>query len=144
MDFEQVEDAIIAEIQTAMPDLGTCETYAGQLEGDLNNLAITYPAVFVSYGGSMLDWIDMINFNEAVVFNLLVCAENLRGQEAARKDTDTGAYKMIRDVLTALTNKDLGLSIEKLKPVKVSLLFITKSIAVYGIEFQTNFDNAYE
>ena len=143
MNFEQVEDAIISRSKDQLAYVRTCETWAGQLEGEIDKLTINYPAVFVSYGGSKLEWIDNINFNEAVEFDILVAAKNLRGQEAARKD-EQGCYQMIMDILTALTNQTLDLDIERLRPVSVDMIGVTKTVAIYGIKFQTNFDNTYE
>ena len=144
MDFEQIEDAILAALKAQMSYVRTCETYAGQLEAEIDKLVINFPAVFVSYTGSDLDCIDNAsNFNEAVGFSILVAAKNLKGKTAARKDA-YGCYQMIREVLTVLTNKNLGLNIEKLKPTKVSLLYISTTMAIYGIDFQTNFDDTYE
>lgn len=144
MDFEQIEDALIARTKDQLTYVRTCETYAGQLDGDIDSLVINYPAVFVSYGGSNLDWIDAINVNETPEFNILVCAKNMRGQADARKDTVTGAYKMIRDILAALTNQKLELDIEKLQPKQITLVYVSKTVVIYGIKFQTNFDKTYE
>lgn len=142
MDFEQIEDKTIERIKAQMAYIRTCETYAGQLEGEIESLVINYPAIFISYGGSVIDWIDVINVNEVAELNLLVCAKNLRGQAAARKDA-YGCYQMIVDTLAALTNQTFGLAIEKLKPIKIEPVFFSKTIFVYGIKFQTNFDNTY-
>lgn len=141
MDFEQIEDKIITEIKNTLSGVKTVETYAGQLDGEIEKMPIIYPAVFVAYGGSKLDWIDNQNFNETCTFTIFAAAKNLKGNEAARKSE--GCYKMIKDILTTLTNKNLGLDIEKLVPQQVSFIFVSKVIAVYGIDFQTNFDNTY-
>jgi len=143
MDFEQIEDKIIDEIKSALTYVRTIETYAGQLEADIEKLPVNFPAVYVVYAGSALDWVDALNFSEAAEFSVLVCAKDVRGHKEARKGT-AGCYQMIRDVLSALTNNSLGLDIEKMQPVRAALVYITKSTAVYGIDFKTNFDNTYE
>lgn len=51
-----------------------------------------------------------------------------------------GAYEAVRDVLAALADKDLGLGIEPLAPVRTSLLFAGKDTAVYAVEFRTAFE----
>lgn len=140
MDFEQIEDKIVTEIKNTL-FIKTVETYAGQLEGDIEKMPIIFPAVFVAYGGSKLDWIDNQNFNESCTFTIFAASKNLKGSKEARKVE--GCYKMIKDILTTLTNKNLGLDIERLTPVQVSFIFVSKSIAVYSIDFQTNFDNTY-
>jgi len=143
MTFEDIEDKIITEIKTRMPYVRTVETYAGQLEQNIDSLTIPFPAAFVVYGGSALKWVDGPNHNEASSFSVFVAAKNLRGQSAARKDDTAGCYKMITDVLTYLTNQSFGLGMEKLTPVKVSLLYISQTVAIYSIDFETNFDTTF-
>jgi phage gp37-like protein len=142
VDFDQVEDKIINEIQTTMSYVDTVDTYAGQLEGDIEKLPMKFPAVLVVYGGSKLSWVDGTVHNDKPIFKVLVAAKDLRGNEKARKKT-YGCYRMLRDVLTNLTNKTFGLDIEKLVPVSVRLVFVSKSITVYGIDFETNFDTDF-
>ncbi len=143
MDFEQIEDAIINEVRTRVPYLRTVETYAGQLEDDISKLPVRFPAVFIAYGGSDFSWLDGPSYQEKATFSALLCAKSLRGQEAARKEPQ-GAYSLIRDVLAALTNRDFGLGIERLSPTRASLVFVSGTLAVYGIDFQTSFDSTYE
>lgn len=142
MDFESIEDGIIAELKSKLPYVRSVEPYAGQLEADIEKLPISFPAIFVAYGESALEWVDGPNFNEVPRFSVLVAAKNLKGNKAVRKD-DGGCYQMIKDVLKTLTNNKLNLEMEKLQPVRVSLVFISKSIAIYGVDFQTNFDTTY-
>ena len=143
MTFEDVEDKIIAEIKAKMGYVRTIETYAGQLEGEIAKIPAKFPAAFVVYGGSSLEWIDGPNHNDKPKFKVLVAAKDLRGQKSARKDDNKGCYRMINDVLTHLTNQTFGLAMEKLTPVSVMPVFITKTIAVYGIDFETNFDTTF-
>jgi phage gp37-like protein len=142
MNFEDIEDKIINEIKTQITSFKTIETYAGQLEQDLDMLPIQFPAAYVVYGGSDYEWIDGPNHNETCTFSILVAAKSLRGQKSVRKD-DNGAYQMVNLILQALINKNFGLSMERLKPVKVSLVFISKTAAIYGVDFQTNFDTTF-
>lgn len=141
MDFEQIEDKIILQIKSSLTYARTVETYAGQMDADIEKLPMIYPAVLVAYGGSKMDWIDNQNFNESCTFTIFACAKNLKGSKEARK-TD-GCYKMLKDILTALTNKNLGLDIERLTPLQVSFVYVSKTIAVYSIDFQAGFDNTY-
>lgn len=142
MDFEQVEGKIIAELKLKVTYLRTVETYAGQLEGDIKNLPVKFPAAFVVYGGSEFKPVDGPNHREQAEFTVIVCAKNLRGGEKARKDAH-GAYAMVKDVLAALTNRDFGLDLERLRPVRAALVFAGVGIAVYGVDFQTGFDTAF-
>jgi len=142
MDFEQVEDKMKAEIQAKMSYVKTVESYAGQLEQDIRQLTIPLPAIFIVYGGSTFTWVDGPNHNEDVVFSVLVASKNVRGEKEARKAAD-GCYQMINDVLVALTNQTFSLQIEKLVPVRTSLVHVSKTIVIYGIDFKTNFDTTF-
>lgn len=144
MDFEQVEDAILEKVRQKMDYVQTCETYAGQLEGDLDELVINCPAVFVVFNGAPLEKLDNINYNEKPTFSILLVSEDVRGNAALRKDTDTGCYRMIKDCLSALANNKLDLDIEALTPGRMYLSFITKRHACYGLTFGTDFDTQYK
>lgn len=144
MNFEQIEDAIIAELKTALPYVPTIETYAGQLQGEIEELPIDYPAAFVMYSGSHYVRVDGQScFNEVDIFTLLLVSKNLRGNEDMRKDADVGCYRMIKDVLENITNKNFGLTIERMQPISTKLIIATKVAIIYGIDFTTNFDKVY-
>ncbi|MBI5410172.1 MAG: DUF1834 family protein [Nitrospirae bacterium] len=142
MTTEDIEDKIITEIKTQMTYVKTVETYAGQLEGEIDKLPIIYPANYVSYVVSDFEWIDGPNWKETCQFSVLVCSKNLKGNEALRK-ANYGCYQMIEDLKTNLINETFSLAIEKLQIVRVQLLFITKTVAVYGVDFQTSFDMTF-
>ncbi len=137
-----IEEGIKDGIRAAMPYLKKVETYAGQLEGEIEELTILFPAVFVSYGGSDFEWIDGQSFQNDPVFKVIVVAKDLRGQTGMRGG-EYGCYRMIIDTLNAIANCTFGKEIQPLKPVKVTPLFISKAFAAYGIDFQTQFDTAY-
>jgi len=147
MDFEQIEDKIITELKAQIAYLRTVETYAGQIESELASMTGRFPACYVVYGGSSFDWVDGPNHQETVEFSVLVCAKNLRGNEELRKGgpvaAEYGAYDLVKAVLASLTNKDFGLDMEFLTPQKASLVFISRTVAVYGIDFKTAFDKTY-
>jgi phage gp37-like protein len=143
MDFETIEDAIIAELKAQVAYLKTVETYAGQIDRELDGLPVRFPAAYVSFGGSGFSPGDVgaSGHREAVDFSVLVCARHLGGQDKARKETG-GAYDVVKDVLAALANKNLGLDIEPIMPVRASLLFAGRETAVYEVEFSTEFQRA--
>ncbi len=143
MDFENIEDKIIETLRAEVGYLRTVETYAGQLEGEIEKLVVRFPAAFVVYGGSRLEWVDGPNHRENAEFSVLVAARNLRGGSAARKG-ERGAYALVKAVLAALVNKDFGLGMERLTPSRVSLVFVSNTVTVYGLDFQTGFDTTYE
>ena len=141
MIFEEIEDAITAKLKTVQ-GIKTVETYAGQLEDEIERLPVRFPAVYIVYGGSAFEAIDGPNYRENVEFNILVCGKNLRGQADSRK-SELGAYKILTNVLEALVNEDFDIEIEQLCPVSVKLVAVTKGIAIYGIDFKTGFDKTY-
>jgi phage gp37-like protein len=143
MDFETIEDAIIAELKAQVAYLKTVETYAGQIDRELDGLPVRFPAAYVAYGGSNFSPGDVgsSGHGESVVFSVFVCARHLGGQDKARKEAQ-GAYDTAKDVLAALSNKDLGLDIEPLMPVRASFLYSGRDTAVYKVEFSTGFQRA--
>lgn len=143
MEFEQIEDRIIEELKKRVSYLETVETYAGQLQGEIASLPVKLPAAFVIYGGSEFEPVDGPNHREQPTFSVALCASNLRGRAEGRKD-DKGAYDLVKDALRALTNKDFGLDIERLRPVRVQLLIANETMTMYGIDLMAGFDTTYE
>ena len=143
MDFTDIEDAIKTRIRSRMAYAKSVETYAGELEGEIGELATPFPAIFVAYKGSDYDWVDGRTMRDTPRFSVMAAASDLRGSEDLRKGTH-GCYRMIKDILAALANDRLGLpAMEPLRPVKVSLLFITRTMAAYSIDFVTGFDTDF-
>jgi len=142
MRFEDIETKVIETLQTELPYLKTVGTYAGELRDELKSLAVSFPAAYVVYRGSVFGHVDGENEEETVEFTVLAAAKNLKGGESLRKSA-YGIYLMIDDILLALANKTFGLNIERVRPLRVSLVYISESAAVYGIDFQTRFDETY-
>jgi phage gp37-like protein len=143
MDFETIEDSIINELKTQVSYLKTVETYAGQLEQDIEGMPVRFPAAYVAYDGSNFFPGDVggPGPRETCTFSVFVCARNLKGQKEARKEPG-GAYDMVKDLLAALVNKNFGLDIEPVRPMRVSLLFAGKETAIYSLAFITGFEHA--
>jgi phage gp37-like protein len=139
MDFENIEDKIIETLRAEVGDLRTVETYAGQLEGEIEKLVVRFPAAFVAYGGSTFEWVDGPNHRETAEFSVLVAAKSLR----SAADSFASAKGLVKAALAALTNEDFGLDMEKLRLLRTTLVFTNKSITVYGLDFQTSFDTTY-
>ncbi len=147
MTFSDIESAIITAIE-GLTYLKNVETYAGQLDKEIGELPKGFPAAYVAFQGSQYQWVDGENWQELPTFKVLICARSYRVisgvNEDVRENPDTGAYKVITDVLTTLTNATFGLDIYKLRPVKSELILMTKTTAIYGIDFTTMFDTAYQ
>ena len=142
MDFTDIEDKIKDAIRTAMPYAKVVETYSGQIEGDMEKLPIPFPAVFVAYGGSSMEWVDGRSYSDAPTFSIIVVAKDLRGPKELREG-EYGCYRMIKDVLSALAAKTFGLDMEPLKPDRASIIFVSKTMAAYAIDFKTSYDAVY-
>lgn len=140
MTFRQIEDKLVETLR-AGGAFKSVETYAGQLDGEIEKLPLRYPAAFVVYGGSEFGLVD-----ETIAFSVIVAAKNLRGNEAARKGTtgEQGAYQLIIDVLDALANQNLGLDIKRLLPLKSSPVGTSGPVSAYKMDFQTGFIRASE
>lgn len=138
--IEQIEDAIIAAIREALPDVKTVESYAGQLESDLPKLTSRMPAVFVLYGGDVITRDGYGDATHALRFTTMVACKDLRGKRQARTK-DGGAYEIIAGVEAALTDSALGLVIDSLTAQRTDLVFASGSVVVYGIEWQTGYTN---
>ena len=147
MTFVDIEKAIITALQ-GLTYLKNVETYAGQLEKEITELPKGFPAAYVAYEGSQFQWVDGENWQELPTFKVLIAARSYRivsgVNEDVRENADTGAYRTITDVLDTLTNQTFGLDIYKLRPVKTELVFISKTTAIYGIDFTTMFDTTYQ
>jgi phage gp37-like protein len=141
--FEDIEDALLTALRESIPYLRTVKTYAGELEADIEKLSIPFPAAFVVYGGSDFDLIDGPGHQESATFSVLAAARSLRSGERARKQ-DHGAYDIITEVKAALTNRRLGLDMEKLRPLRTYLVYTGRTVVVYGTDFGTSFDSAYQ
>ena len=55
MDFEQIENKIVEQLKAGITYAKTIETYAGQLETNINELPIQFPAIYTVYAGSQFD-----------------------------------------------------------------------------------------
>lgn len=148
MDFENIEDKIIGALKTDIPYLRSVETSAGHPESEIEKLPFRFPAALVIYRGSNFEWADGRNHLETVTFRVLVVARMLRDNAASRKGSNAsggvGACKMLKDVLSALANKNFGLDIEMMRPLSTSLVLARGGIAAYSVDFQTGFFNAFQ
>lgn len=143
MRITEIEDGIIEKLKDELHYLRTVETYSGQLGGDIERLPVGFPAAYVVYGGSSLERVDGPVHEERAEFSVIVAARDPRGRASAARE-EPGAYQMLEDVLGALTNDTLGLAVQRLRPLRVSLLSITGTTALYSVDFSTAFDTTYQ
>jgi len=138
--IEQIEDAIISEIQGS--SIGVyckkVESYAGQLEEDIGRTIILYPAVFVMFSRSNARMLTGIEYEKSVTFTLFVVSKSLKSNTEARKD-DYGTYRMLDDLEALLVGNQLGLQIEPLSLVSEDAILTTKQFSIYAAEYKVSF-----
>ena len=142
MNFADIENTLITTLKAAMPYLRFCDTYQGQLDDDnIMLFARNFPAALIylerakyTDRGYPLKW-------KHIEVTILVCDKNLRGNKNARQgdSTQPGTYKMLDDVYTALSNKDLGLAILPFDVDKEEALINTGKLSVYAAGYKSQF-----
>lgn len=131
----EIEDLLIASINAGLI-LRACKTYSGELEGDITQLVLRTPAVLMAYARSDYN-AEVSGYSQDVLvhqWDLLVVCRNLRGDDAARRESG-GIY----DILSGLKNTLLGVTLaDDLMPIEFrgeEAHFITKEVAVYAASY---------
>ena len=143
MTFEDIQRGIISTLREQVSYLRTVESYAGQLESDLEGKSVRYPAAYVIYGGSEFSNLDGVSHEQKVTFTVVAAVRDLRGATSALSGPE-GAYALVLNIIDTLTNETFGLDIERMRPVRTALLHAGQWTTVYGVDFSTRFDTTYE
>ena len=135
--FDDIEDGLLTVIKSGIEGLKTVETYAGQLE-DIKTIAARCPAVFVMFSGfaTAIDEYGSKTFKPR--FTVLGASKDLRAQKQARRKVG-GAYDIVKALVALLEDNDLELAIEPLSVQSCSQVFVSGSLTVYGLEYQTDY-----
>ena len=140
--FRVIEDAIVELIKT-VPAFRTVETWAGQMEDEIDSLPKNLPAAFVAYAGSEFELVDGPVHCERAGFTVLVAAASLRF-DGSERTAAGGAYELVETVIRTLTNEDFGYpELERLRPVAVTLIRAKRGSAIYAVNFTTAFDTLF-
>ncbi|MDA8168677.1 MAG: DUF1834 family protein [Nitrospiraceae bacterium] len=142
MKFGDMEEKILAALEGGLPYLKTVGTYAGQFEADVKTMPAPFPAAYVVYRGSSFEPVDSANHMETADFTVLAAARGFSGGEDLRK-SGYGIYRMTDDIILTLTNQRFGLDIAPVRPLRLSLVFASKTVAVYAVDFRTSFDRTF-
>lgn len=145
-----IEDAMLKAVRDAAAGLAYkikfVESYGGQLDEGLDELVRSFPAVWVTYGGSAKpEKLGAEKFRVPVTMITLVGARNIRGERATRQGsaTEVGTYQMLKDVHDLMVLQDFGLPISRLEPGRIQTLFSTtlekKAVSVFSQEWHTAF-----
>lgn len=134
----ELEDALLERIRQELPYLQHCDSYAGEAKVVQDELIITgvnFPAVLVMMQEEAGEPQSKSSYEMRPTFRLLVCARNLRGQRAARREP-FGAYQILDDLKKTLIDQKLGLNIEPVKYLKTQSISISQEQVIYAVEYQ--------
>lgn len=156
--IEQIEDAILAHLDTARASLPyklvELGSYAGQLDDDLGQVIRRFPAVWVAFAGAARPkpiGTSKTRFRVDATFAVMCGTRNPRGERFTRHTmtvagqvAEVGAYRLLEDVGALLLRQDFaaaGLEIDPLAPGKVTTLYNTRlaasAMAVFAQEWHT-------
>jgi len=130
----QIEDLLIARIRAELPYLAHVDSYKGQLEQEISELVLRSPAVLVSLQELPGEPASFGEYELAYTFSLTVVCRNLRGEAAGRRD-DTGAYRILDDLFTALKDHSLDSNLTPLAYNKAEAMLITKEVVIYAASY---------
>ena len=137
----EIEDAIIAKLKAS--DMGayckkidSFQIEGGDLEEQIRIFSLYLPCALIVFSEGSFEHPPMRQ-EETVRFQVLVCAQNLRGFGDPRRGS-VGTYQMLDDLRTALTGQRCGLvDIDMFTPVRVAAEINTKFFSAYSMEFET-------
>lgn len=142
--IDQIEDAVVEELTDELGYLKTCKPLAEYLRDEVEDLTVRCPAAYVVYLGGTFENLPGNAQDRTMNFLVIVMAQNLRGDEAARhgQGFERGVYEMLEDVRSTLSDETCGLNISGLLPQDEEAIDIgTQNLAVYGIRFETRCEN---
>jgi hypothetical protein len=134
MTYSDLEEAVISELKKSVPALRLVEPYAGQLEEEVKELTVRLPAAFIVHDESEFIWVDGSAYREDVRLSVMVV------ERVARSGSDRAVIEAVTD---ALAHQGLGLQMERLMPVRGSLLYTDRLLKVHALEFITSFDRNF-
>ena len=140
--IEQIEDAIINELQPIKADLGVraIKSYQGELESedDINRLVRLFPAIYVVYGGSEYAEHGARKI-EKMRYILFVCDKSLRADEEARRGgaKNPGTYAMLNAIRDSLFGSMLSMDIFPITLLRETPVWFSRGISIYSAEYET-------
>lgn len=152
----EIEDAICTRLREGLGGMATEVVSWDVMTDDIGIILSTLPGVFVTFGGitgSQAHDTRRTRYKVAGRFSVFVVDCNLRENEAVRqggvRDDEPGCYRLIRAVRRLLTEQDMGLEIQKLRPSQVKMItgkvLSEQAVAMYECIFDTMwFEDALE
>lgn len=135
-DTQNLENQIIEKLKV-IQGIRTLQSYRGEADDLVDNpgkIIARFPSLLVTFGGNIYarDGYARGVYTQNFNFTVFVAARSVRnhGQDLRRvgSATDNGAYKIIQDVRSELTDKDLELNDEQNLITLVSELPIVKGV----------------
>ena len=139
--IEEIEDGNVEVLKaSALKDVAkTIGPYHGEMDsliGELKQLTVHLPAVFVLYSGSQFTESANRSYDDEPVFSVIAITKDLHGRGSLR----TGMYEILEELKDALIDNDLGFGdIEPLHPINIEPILITQSFSVYALDVKTTF-----
>lgn len=127
---------------------GQVDTYAGQFDEGVNEIARDFPLVFFAWSG---EWgppqeIGDNAWQYKPVFAAIAATQNLRNEKDRRHGGiagEVGSYQLITDLRAMFTGRSLGLEIVPFEPGQARSLFNARvddlKISVLVAEFRTQY-----
>lgn len=140
IEFDTIEAGIVTRIKDECDYLRTVESYAGQVDQVSEGRAIEAPAAFVRMNqvipqeaGEMMDG----GYVAAVQFTVIVAAISYKSREEARTDDAIGAYRICKDIVTALNGDDLDITgFQGLTYMGTTFVTATETRVLYQVDFK--------
>lgn len=147
--IDEIEDGILARLNSA-PISGyarTIATYQGDLEGEISQLVLQFPAILVQFQAAEYASRVVTGKVREIEFSWLIfaCERNLRGNAAARRGAagSVGVYTILDDMRALLNNHKLaGAALATLHPLRLvreAALMNERDIAIYAAEYGTGY-----
>ena len=140
--IEQIEDAIISELESLKSSLGirAIKTYQDELESEdeIKRLVMLFPAIYVVYGGSRYEDLGARKVQH-MAYHLIVCDKNLRSEAEARRGglENPGTYAMLDAIRDALCGSQLSMEIFPINLIREEPVWFGDGISIYGAEYET-------
>lgn len=147
--YSKIETAIVERLALGLGKMAvTVTSYGGQLDNDFEQVGRTMPAVWVTFAGVTKTQAHNVARDKYAVFArfaVIAADYNIRSEVSTRQGgvnlNEVGTYRLISGIRRLLTNQDMGLPIDELKPGAIRTLFNTninnKAVSVFACEFDT-------
>lgn len=132
MEYQEIEQGIISRLRAGVKELRQAEPYEGQLEEEIEKLAVRLPSAFVVHGGSEFTWVDGSSYTESADVSVLIAVRSRSGRQ------------VIEDTFEALAGLLPAEGAERLMPQRAGIVFTNRLISVHALEFRTAFDRTFK